>query len=147
MLRLGMRKATYPNYLWERERNTAMTDDAQVLSALSSRYIPLVLFPYYIALASQWIAAAYAASIVPETLRKDNDDDSDDEEDGDTDDEDEDEQGLVEAVIDDIVEPIKPLRLLLPRKEDGVTHWRLFVVTLSMLATSSGVSSASLIGC
>jgi hypothetical protein len=116
------------------------------MSALSSRYIPLVLFPYYIALASQWIASAYAAMAVPETLRRDGGSggggESDESSDAgsEDDDEDEEDQGLVEALVDDVLEPIKPLALLLPRREDGVLHWRLFIVTLSLLATSCGVS-------
>lgn len=113
------------------------------MSALSSRYIPIVLFPYYIALASQWIASVYSAFAVPETLSNDSQNDEDDGEEDISDDNDEnsdDNEGLVEAIVDDIIEPIKPLRLLLPRREDGVLHWRLFIVTLSLLATTSGVS-------
>lgn len=51
----------------------------------------------------------------------------------------------IETLVDPLVEPIRPLKLLLPRKENGVWHWRLFIVTLSMLSTSCGVSHARLI--
>lgn len=124
------------------------TDTSLVLSALSSRYIPLVLFPYFIALAAQLLASAYATAAVSETLDKgkfdrsstDNDDSEDEEE---SQEEDEGEHGWAETIehmVDPLVEPIKPLRLLMPRKEGGVWHWRLSVVTLSMLSTSCGVS-------
>jgi TATA-binding protein-associated factor Taf7 len=91
---------------------------------------------------------------VSETLRRpggpggrggdDDEDESDTEEEhGEDDDDSDEEQGwaeTIEHIVDPLVEPIKPLKLLLPRKENGVWHWRLFIVTLSMLANSCGVS-------
>jgi hypothetical protein len=47
---------------------------------------------------------------------------------------------VVEPVVDAVVEPIKPLALLLPhRGKHGSLEWRLFILTLSLLATTSGV--------
>jgi hypothetical protein len=48
---------------------------------------------------------------------------------------------VVEPVVDAVVEPIKPLALLLPhRGKSGSLEWRLFILTMSLLATTSGVS-------
>jgi hypothetical protein len=49
---------------------------------------------------------------------------------------------VVESVVEAVVEPVKPLALLLPhRGKHGSLEWRLFILTMSLLATTSGVSS------
>ena len=49
---------------------------------------------------------------------------------------------MVESVVEAVVEPVKPLALLLPhRGKHGSLEWRLFILTMSLLATTSGVSS------
>jgi hypothetical protein len=48
---------------------------------------------------------------------------------------------VVEPVVEAVVEPVKPLALLLPhRGKHGSLEWRLFILTMSLLATTSGVS-------
>lgn len=48
---------------------------------------------------------------------------------------------VVETVVEAVVEPVKPLALLLPhRGKHGSLEWRLFILTMSLLATTSGVS-------
>ena len=117
-----------------------------VISALSSRYIPIVLFPYYLALGAQISSSLYALVVVPETLRKQNDQES---EVSDEETDDEENETVVEALVENVVEPvveavtvpIKPLALLLPhRGKHGALEWRLFILTMSLLATTSGVS-------
>lgn len=50
-------------------------------------------------------------------------------------------ENIVEPVVDAVTEPIKPLALLLPhRGKHGSLEWRLFILTMSLLATTSGVS-------
>jgi hypothetical protein len=47
---------------------------------------------------------------------------------------------VVESVVEAVVEPVKPLALLLPhRGKHGSLEWRLFILTMSLLATTSGV--------
>ena len=111
------------------------------MSALVSRYTSITLLPYCIALASQLLAALYAAVAIPETVRKD---DEDDKTDSDAESETGDNGGLREVVEDTmeaVVEPVKPLRLLMPRRneETGRIEWRLFLVTVSLLITTIGV--------
>lgn len=49
---------------------------------------------------------------------------------------------VVEPVVDAVTEPIKPLALLLPhRGKSGSLEWRLFILTMSLLATTSGVGA------
>jgi hypothetical protein len=52
---------------------------------------------------------------------------------------------VVESVVEAIVEPVKPLALLLPhRGKHASLEWRLFILTMSLLATTSGVSPQSI---
>lgn len=102
---------------------------AYILSALSSRYIPITLFPYYIALASQLFASTYAIIAVPETLSSEHQAEVDSVHS---------QEGIIEAIVLPVIKPIKPLRLLLPRKEKDGWHWRLSILTLSLLFTTSG---------
>jgi hypothetical protein len=111
------------------------------MSALVSRYTSITLLPYCIALASQLLAALYAAAAIPETVHKADEDDK-------TDSEAESEAGdngglreVVEETMEAVVEPVKPLRLLMPRRneETGRIEWRLFLVTVSLLITTIGV--------
>lgn len=121
-----------------------------VISALSSRYIPIVLFPYYLALGAQLLSSLYALLFVPETLSKVDDHESIASESV----SDEEEETMMEAIVDHVVEPvmeavtepIKPLALLLPhRGKNGSLEWRLFILTMSLLATTSGVCSKYLV--
>lgn len=120
-----------------------------VISALSSRYIPIVLFPYYIALGAQVISSLYAILVVPETLKKPKVDEEEESEEEESDGESESfmeaiVDHVVEPVVEAVVEPVKPLALLLPhRGKHGSLEWRLFILTLSLLATTSGVSSST----
>jgi hypothetical protein len=111
-----------------------------VASALVSRYVPIVIFPYYIALASQIFAALYAYLFIPETLHVQEKDEEDEE------DEEEDEEGPMNIVevAENLAAPIKPLSLLLPHRDHstGVFHWKLFFLTISLLTTTSGVRIA-----
>jgi hypothetical protein len=102
---------------------------AYILSALSSRYIPITLFPYYIALGSQVLASIYAIIAVPETLSPEHQAEVDSIHS---------QEGILEALVLPVIKPIKPLRLLLPRKEKDGWHWRLSILTLSLLFTTSG---------
>lgn len=102
---------------------------AYILSALSSRYIPIILFPYYIALGSQFLATLYALIAVPETLPADTRAEVDSIHS---------QEGIIEAIVLPVIKPIKPLRLLLPRKEADGWHWRLSILTVSLLFTTSG---------
>lgn len=121
-----------------------------MISALASRYSSIVLLPYYLALGSQILASLYAFTFVPETLppsdRKapsdagthtDDEDDNDDEEDN---------EGGIREVLEDTMEaviaPVQPLGLLMPHRNEktGKVEWRLFLVTISLLATTCGVS-------
>lgn len=120
-----------------------------VISALSSRYIPIVLFPYYLALGAQVLSSIYALIFVPETLNKTNDHESLASETGSVNDETDEEETVVETIVENVVEPvveavtepIKPLALLLPhRGQSGSLEWRLFILTMSLLATTSGVT-------
>ena len=113
-----------------------------VVSALASRYSKIVLLPYFIALGAQLSAGLYAIFFVPETLHENDDDNKTDSED--EGDEEEREGGFREAfeqTMETIVAPVKPLGLLVPHrdKETGRLEWRLFLVTISLLATTSGV--------
>lgn len=123
--------------------------DQAVVSALSSRYISIVLFPYYLALGAQVLSSLYALVVVPETLRKQNDHVS---EISDEETDDDENETVVEALVENVVEPVveavtvpvKPLALLLPhRGKHGALEWRLFILTMSLLATTSGVSAFS----
>lgn len=99
------------------------------------------------------MSSLYAILFVPETLRKQKDHVSEisDEETDDDEEEEEDEtvmEALVENVVEPVVEavavPIKPLGLLLPhRDKNGSLEWRLFILTMSLLATTSGVGPTS----
>lgn len=119
---------------------------------MSSRYSSITLLPYYIALASQVLAAIYAMAFIPETLHQDDlkEDTSTDAtslDDGHDDDEEEHEGGIreiVEDTMEAVVAPVQPLRLLLPHRNSQTGHieWRLFLVTISLLATTCGVSEA-----
>ena len=114
------------------------------MSALASRYSNITLLPYYIALASQLLASVYALMAIPETLPPD-DDKTESEVENDSHSESEEQGGLREVVEDTmeaVVEPVKPLRLLMPKKnkKTGRVEWRLFLVTLSLLLTTIGVS-------
>ncbi|KAK1921124.1 major facilitator superfamily domain-containing protein [Papiliotrema laurentii] len=121
-----------------------------VMSALVSRYTSITLLPYCIALASQLLAALYAAAAIPETVHKA---DEDDKTDSDAESEAGDNGGLrevVEETMEAVVEPVKPLRLLMPRRneETGRIEWRLFLVTVSLLITTIGtvfIATASLL--
>ena len=105
-----------------------------VASALVSRYVPIVIFPYYIALASQILAAVYAFFVIPETLparEKEDDGEASLEEDAEAE----------TTVAENLVAPVKPLGLLLPHRDSsGTFHWQLFFLTISLLSTTSGVS-------
>ena len=104
-------------------------------SALISRFIPIVIFPYYIALGSQILAALYAFAFIPETLHaQDKEDDL-----GNHESDDEEEQEM--TVTENLVAPVKPLALLLPHRDrsTGVFHWKLFILTISLFTTTSGV--------
>jgi hypothetical protein len=101
----------------------------------------------------------YALVAIPETLKRkkelsggdDSDSDVQEEEDSDVDDDEEPDTivhmvtDAVEGVADAVVEPIRPLALLLPHrdKQTGRFQWRLFIITLSLLSTSLGVSEAA----
>lgn len=132
--------------------------DRIVISALTSRYSSIVLLPYYLALGSQILASLYAATFVPETLPSS---DRKTESDGDSDDQSEDEdeasdnenEGLLDGVrevvedtMEAVIAPVQPLGLLMPHRneETGKVEWRLFLVTVSLLATTCGVSRLSL---
>ena len=114
-----------------------------VVSALVSRYVPIVLLPYYLALGFQFSAAVYAFFCIPETLKGSRKDETDSNEEEDNQESD---GGMfpevVEEVVEAVVEPIKPLALLLPHrdKETGRFEWRLSLVTLSLLSNTIGVS-------
>jgi H+/gluconate symporter-like permease len=139
-----------PSVSWDQVSHTVSPipelSSQAVISALSSRYIPIVLFPYYIALGAQFISSLYAIIFVPETLQKSS---KQDEEESEEEEEDDDESEtvmealthhVVEPVVDAVVEPVKPLALLLPhRGKHGSLEWRLFILTMSLLATTSGV--------
>jgi hypothetical protein len=115
-----------------------------VASALVSRYIPVTIFPYYIALASQLLASIYAYFFIPETLPQHTSsgtqthspalstaslhDETYQEE-------------LLHTIEEQVVAPIKPLGLLLPKKDkEGNVNWRLGLLTISLLTTTCGVS-------
>ena len=102
-----------------------------------------MLFPYYIALGAQFISSLYAIIFVPETLKRSTKQDEEESEEEDSDDESEGViDQVVESVVEAVVEPVKPLALLLPhRGKHGSLEWRLFILTMSLLATTSGVSS------
>ncbi len=104
-----------------------------VASALVSRYVPQVIFPYYIALASQLLAALYAFLIIPETLQARDQHGATDDGGG--------TEGGETTVAENLVSPIKPLALLLPHRDGrtGVFHWKLFFLTISLFTTTSGV--------
>lgn len=117
------------------------------MSALASRYIPVVLFPYYIALTAQILSSMYALVSIPETLKRTSEMTAEESEDEEGEDEEpetitERVTEAVEDVAEAVVEPIKPLGLILPHrdKDTGRFHWRLFAITLSLLSTSLGVS-------
>ena len=127
-----------------------------VISALGSRYSTITLLPYFIALGSQLLASLYAAVSIPETVQDKDDDKSEgsgDEGSNDGGEDDEDEEGglreAVEQTMETVVAPVKPLGLLAPyrSKETGRIEWRLFLVTVSLLSTTIGVSlTARLLG-
>jgi len=117
------------------------------MSALASRYSTITLLPYFFALGSQLLASLYSAISIPETVQDKDDDKSEASGDEGSDDEDDhdDEGGLREAVeqtMETVVAPVKPLGLLAPyrSKETGRIEWRLFLVTVSLLSTTIGVS-------
>ena len=116
-----------------------------VLSGLISRYTNIVLLPYYLALGFQFLAAVYAFLVIPETL-PDLPDNKSVTTIGESEDRNE---GLiaeavevVEDVMDAVVQPVKPLALLLPHRnrETGKFEWRLTLVTISLLLNTIGVS-------
>lgn len=90
--------------------------------------------PYYIALASQLLASLYAYTTIRETLRskKSESEASDGEE--------EEEEGMIERAVERVTVPVKPLRVLMPwRDERGVLHWELAALAVSLFATTCGV--------
>ncbi|GHJ88029.1 hypothetical protein NliqN6_4431 [Naganishia liquefaciens] len=106
---------------------------AFVISALANRYTPYVTLPYYIALASQLLASLYAFSAIRETLCAEKDTSSDEENDAST------SEGLVERAVDRVAVPVKPLRVLIPwRDERGVLRWELAALAISLFATTCG---------
>lgn len=106
-----------------------------VLSALVNRYTPYVTLPYFIALASQLLAAAYAFFAIRETLRRSSDTSSDDEEDSQSE-----SSGIIERAVERVKVPVKPLRVLMPWRDDrGVLHWELTALAVSLFATTCGV--------
>lgn len=55
-------------------------------------------------------------------------------------------ENVVEPVVEAVTEPVKPLALLLPhRGKSGALEWRLFILTMSLLATTSGVRHSVLL--
>ena len=80
---------------------------------------------------------------MPETLQRESkdQDEEESEESGQEGEENEGIIGVVEDVIEIAVEPIKPLGLLLPRRDQdtGKVVWSLSVLTLSLLSTTFGV--------
>lgn len=80
---------------------------------------------------------------MPETLKRSSKQDEEESEEENSDDESEGViDQVVESVVEAVVEPVKPLALLLPhRGKHGSLEWRLFILTMSLLATTSGVSS------
>jgi hypothetical protein len=115
-----------------------------VVSALSSRYIPVLLFPYFIAVGAQLLSSVYAASFIPETLPSEKPSEGQEES---SDDESEDDHPhtfgeTAENVMEAVVAPVKPLGILLPRRDPETKRieWRLSVVTLSLFTATCGVS-------
>ncbi|ORX40178.1 major facilitator superfamily domain-containing protein [Kockovaella imperatae] len=115
-----------------------------ILSALTSRYSSITLLPYYLALGFQFSASVYAFFCIPET--KDMGDDAD----SDSGDQSQDhhhrhrDSGLpeaVEEVVEAVVDPIKPLGLLLPHRdrETGKFEWRLTLLTVALLCNTIGI--------
>jgi hypothetical protein len=87
---------------------------------------------YYIALACQLLASLYAAFAIPETLPPaDEPEDSEQHITG--------TEGELEEML---VAPIKPLGLLLPRRnvDTGRLQWKLSFLTISVFMTTCGVS-------
>jgi hypothetical protein len=121
-----------------------------VISALTSRYTPYVTLPYYIALASQFLAAAYALVAIRETLarlqRKSDSDTTEDDESTHSDNGSE--VGSITAIataVKTAAIPVKPLRVLIPyRDERGVLRWELLALAISLFATTCGVSSETI---
>lgn len=73
-----------------------------------------------------------------------------DEEESEEEDSDDESEGMidqvVETVVEAVVEPVKPLALLLPhRGKHGSLEWRLFILTMSLLATTSGVGHSGVV--
>ena len=106
-----------------------------MISALANRYTPYVTLPYYIALASQLLASLYAFSSIRETLRAEKEVSSDTEEEDES-------SGLVERAVERVAVPVKPLRVLVPWRDDrGVLRWELTALAVSLFATTCGVRS------
>ncbi|KAJ9096823.1 hypothetical protein QFC21_005094 [Naganishia friedmannii] len=111
---------------------------AFVISALTSRYTPYVTLPYYIALASQFLAAAYAFVAIRETLstlhyQSHAHATADDNESTHSDSQSE--VGSVTAIaiaVKAAAIPVKPLRVLIPyRDERGVLRWELLALAIT----------------
>ncbi|KAK4686508.1 hypothetical protein P7C73_g3615, partial [Tremellales sp. Uapishka_1] len=114
-----------------------------IASALASRYIPNVIFTYYLALGAQVLAALYAFAFIPETLPAHPKEDEEYTSDSASED-----HELTTA--EELIAPIKPLALLLPHRDgiSGQIRWKLFCLTISLFTTTSGtvfIATASLL--
>lgn len=93
--------------------------------------------PYYIALGSQFLAALYAVFAIRETLPRDP---GSEEVLADT----ASETGSVHVVmraVNKVAVPVRPLRVIMPsRDERGVLRWELLALSISLFATTCGVS-------
>ncbi|KAK8846882.1 hypothetical protein IAR55_005972 [Kwoniella newhampshirensis] len=123
---------------------------AFIISALLSRYIPVIALPYYIALGTQVTAGLYAYCFIPETIHAREDKEEEEGDDG-PDGEGSDGQSEMEGILPEtLAAPIKPLKLLIPHRHEagGRIHWELCVVALSLLMTTAGtvfIATASLL--
>lgn len=109
-----------------------------VISALANRYTPWVTLPYYIALSSQFLAALYALFAIRETLPQEKSTDvlSDTASETGT-------VPLVMRAVGKVAVPVKPLAVIMPyRDERGVLRWELMALSISLFATTCGVSRA-----
>jgi hypothetical protein len=96
--------------------------------------------PYYIALSSQFLAALYALLAIRETLpqEKSNDVLSDTASETGT-------VPLVMRAVGKVAVPVKPLAVIMPyRDEQGVLRWELLALSISLFATTCGVSRSQL---
>lgn len=116
--------------------NKANLIHRSVISALANRYTPWVTLPYYIALTSQFLAALYALLAIRETLP--HDPSSEVLSDTAT------ETGsvpLVMRAVGKVAVPVRPLAVIMPyRDEKGVWRWELLALSISLFATTCGVS-------